>query len=138
MGVSCCFDAPTQSPEELYFHQKYQELEADQKSASLQDFLAMASELQKRNKAVTLGEARDRIVQLTQILARKEYQVLFINKEKEFYKKAFNETHEQNKLIKQELTQFQNQLTYQLSDSHILSRLQVEMATQIKTVREVS
>lgn len=83
----------------------------------------MASRLGEEEKIVTLGQAKDRIVQLTQILARKEYQVLFINKEKEFYKKAFKETHDQNQQIKKEIQQFQNHLTYQLSDNHVLSTL---------------
>ncbi len=98
----------------------------------------MASKLGEEEKIVTLGQAKDRIVQLTQILARKEYQVLFINKEKEFYKKAFKETHDQNQQIKKEIQQFQNHLTYQLSDNHVLSTLQTELASQIKTVKEVS
>ena len=51
----------------------------------------MAGELSEVDKLVTLGQAKDRVVQLTKTLARKEYQVLFINKEKEFYKRAFKE-----------------------------------------------
>ena len=62
----------------------------------LQDFLNMASELtgNKAEQPVTFGHAKDRIVALTQILARKEYQILFVSKEKEFYKRAFKETHD--------------------------------------------
>ena len=51
----------------------------------LQDFLAIVSKLSESQKVVTLGQAKDRITQLTQVLARKEYQILFINKEKEYY-----------------------------------------------------
>ena len=54
----------------------------------------MASEINNRDKVVTLGQAKDRCTQLTQLLARKEYQILFVNKEKEFYKRAFKETHD--------------------------------------------
>jgi len=72
----------------------------------------MASDNQARQQSVTLGEARDRIAQLTQILARKEYQVLYINKEKEFYKRAFQEAHDQNLRIKKELGEFQSRLAY--------------------------
>ena len=54
----------------------------------------MALKFSESQKVVTLGQAKDRIVQLTQVLARKEYQVLFINKEKEYYRQAFQETHE--------------------------------------------
>ena len=58
----------------------------------------MATELSENQdeQPVTLGQAQDRIVALTQILARKEYQILFVSKEKEFYKRAFQETHDQN------------------------------------------
>ena len=41
--------------------------------------------MDENKKIVTLGQAKDRIEQLTQILARKEYQVLALSKEKEFY-----------------------------------------------------
>ena len=54
----------------------------------------MAGQLGEDEKIITFGQAQDRIEKLTQILARKEYQVLSVNKEKEFYKKAFKETHE--------------------------------------------
>jgi len=48
----------------------------------------------EKEKIVTIGQAKDRVTQLTQLLARKEYQLLFVNKEKEFYKRAFKETHD--------------------------------------------
>lgn len=64
---------------------------------------------------------------MTQLLARKEYQILFVNKEKEFYRRAFTDTREQNNQIRKELSQFQEQLSYQLSDNHILTNLQKEM-----------
>ena len=119
-GVSCCFDAPVHSHEELFFHQKRGELLEQQ--LRLQDFLAMSAKVSSSqgDDVVTLGHAKDRIAHLTQILARKEYQVLFINREKDFYKRAFKETHDQNTQIKKELAQFQKRLAYQLSDSHIL------------------
>ena len=98
----------------------------------------MAGELSEVDKLVTLGQAKDRIVQLTKTLARKEYQVLFINKEKEFYKRAFKEASDQNQQIRKELNQFQNRLIRKLSDSHILSNLEQELSSQIKTVKEVS
>ena len=66
----------------------------------------MAGELSEVDKLVTLGQAKDRIVQLTKTLARKEYQVLFINKEKEFYRRAFKEASDQNQQIRKELNQF--------------------------------
>ena len=80
-----------QSVEEAYFQSKIKTM--DPNHIRLQDFLTIASDLRESQRIVTLGEAKDRIVKLTQILARKEYQVLFINKEKEFYRKAFQETH---------------------------------------------
>ena len=87
----------------------------------------MAASMSEADMMVTMGQAKDRIVQLTQTLARKEYQVLFLNKEKEFYKRAFKETHDQNNQIRQELNQFRKQLTKQLSESHILSDLEKEL-----------
>ena len=60
----------------------------------LQDILAMVPKLSESQRVVTLGQAKDRITQLTQVLARKEYQILFINKEKEYYQRAFKETQE--------------------------------------------
>ena len=100
----------------------------------------MASELtdKKKEHPVTLGHAKDRIVALTQILARKEYQILFVSKEKDFYKRAFKETHDQNSQIRKELHQFQSRLVFQLGDSHILTSLQSELSSQIKTIKEVS
>lgn len=52
-----------QSPEELFFHQKRSQIDGQQ--VNLQDFLIMAKELKEEEKVVTLGQAKDRIVQLT-------------------------------------------------------------------------
>ena len=73
---------------------------------TLSDFMAQADTLSAFSRKVTLGEAKDRIAQLTQLLARKEYQLLFVNKEKEFYRKAFEETRKQNSTIRDELAKF--------------------------------
>ena len=72
-GVTCCFDNPLQqkSPEEAFFERNRGAL-LDER-VRLTDFLAMVSKLSQSQKVVTLGQAKDRIVQLTQVLARKEY-----------------------------------------------------------------
>ena len=53
----------------------------------------MAKNMQSEDDQIlTLGQAKDRIHQLTLILARKEYQLMAICKEKEYYERAFQET----------------------------------------------
>lgn len=88
-GVQACFDL-TSCPEQEFFAQNRGKIQ--DKSVRLQDFLQMVHKLSQSQRIVTLGQAKDRIAQLTQLLARKEYQVLFLNKEKDFYRLAFQET----------------------------------------------
>lgn len=53
--------------------------------------------------ATTLGSARDRILFLTMQLARKDVQLVEVQKERDFYSDAFNEAKLQNKKIVEEI-----------------------------------
>lgn len=92
----------------------------------------------EQEKCVTVGQLRDRVLELTHILARKEYSILFITKEKDFYKRAFKETHDQNRTLAAELQAFQAKIKVDLSESKLLQRYEGELRSQLQAVKEVS